>query len=226
MNEALEEPPDTEHGDSGADHVTLAQVDERENHSDVRVVDRRWWARSQDSDTGQPERSGKPSYVEGLEKELADKDKLLKEYAAKYKAATNEFDQTRERLRREVTKDIDREKRKVLITFLEVLDNLDRAIEASRDASTDNPGVLNLLKGVKMVRQQFLTTLQSYGVERIEASGELFDPNFHDALSTVLVNEADRENVVIDIVKPGYQVNDEVLRPATVTVGKLAPRSE
>ena len=113
-----------------------------------------------------------------------------------------------------------------MATFLEVLDNLDRAIEASRDASTDNQGVLNLLKGVKMVRQQFLTTLQSYGVERIEASGESFDPNLHDAISTVLVNETEREDIVIDIVKPGYQVNDEVLRPATVTVGKLAPRSE
>ena len=158
--------------------------------------------------------------------QLADKDKLLTDYAARYKAAASEFEDTRVRLRKGAAKDVEREKREVLTSFLEGIDNLDRAIDASRDASADNPGMVKLLEGVEMVRQQFLLTLSSYGVERIDASGAPFDPNLHDAISVATVTDAAREDVVIDVVKPGYQLAEEVLRPATVTVGKLAPAPE
>lgn len=192
---------------------------------DVKVVDRRWWARdAAEHDEGA--RSDKPSYIEDLETQLADKDKLLTDYAARYKAAANEFEETRVRLRKEVAKDVEREKRGVLTSFLEVLDNLDRAIDASRDASDDHPGVVKLLNGVEMVQQQFLLTLGRYGVERIDAGGAPFDPNLHDAISVAPVTDTAREDIVVDVVKPGYQLGDEVLRPATVTVGKLAPASE
>ena len=72
-----------------------------------------------------------------------------------------------------------------------------------------------------MVRQQFLATFDGHGVQPIDAAGEPFDPNLHDAVSTVPVTETDREGRVIDVVTPGYRVEDEVLRPARVTVGKL-----
>ena len=197
-----------------------------EDEPDVRVIDRRWWARSDDSDDEQAGRSDKPSYIEDLERRLADKDQLLKDYAAKYKTAASEFDETRARLRKEVAKDVDREKRTVLVSFLEIADNLDRAIDASRGASSDNPGALNVLQGVEMVRQQFLTTLHGYGVAQIAAAGQTFDPNQHDAVSTVPVTDAAQEDIVIDVVKPGYSINDDVLRPAAVTVGKLDRESE
>ena len=180
----------------------------------VRVVDKRWWAREETG--GDEEGSTKPSYVEELERQLADKDELLKSYAAKYKEAAQEFEQTRDRVRREVTKDIEREKRNVLAAFLDVIDNLDRAIEAGQSHAVDSA----LLKGVELVRQQFLATLDGYGVTPIEASGEAFDPTSHDALSTVAVDDIALDNVVIDVVKVGYRVGDEVLRPVSVTVGK------
>ena len=182
-------------------------------HPPVRVVDKRWWAREQ---AGGEEGSTKPSYVEELERQLADKDELLKNYAAKYKEATQEFEHTRNRVRREVTKDVERERRKVLAAFLDVIDNLDRAIEAGQSQAADNA----LLRGVELVRQQFLATLDRYGVTPIEASGEAFDPTSHDAISTVPVNDVKLDNVVIDVVKLGYRVGDEVLRPVSVTVGK------
>ena len=197
-----------------------------EDNPDVRVVDRRWWARSDDSDNGQAGQSNKPSYIENLERELADKDRLLQDYAAKYRTAAKDFDATRARLRKEVAKDVDREKRTVLASFLEVADNLDRAIEASREASADNPEALNVLHGVEMVRQQLLATLRTYGVAPIDAAGQPFDPNQHDAISTVPVADQAQEDVVIEVIKPGYSINEDVLRPATVTVGKVAPKSE
>ncbi len=207
---------------------TPAGPEETEPESDatVRVVDRRWWARPEvsDEDDGSGG-SSKPTYVAELERKLGELDRqleeknaLLKEYAAKYTAAAQEFDDTRVRLRREVAKDVDRETRRVLASFLEIIDNLDRAIAAAGDAD----GVSGLHEGVVMVRQQFLTTLDSHGVQPIDAVGEPFDPNLHDAVSMVPVTETDREGRVIDVVTPGYRVADDVLRPAAVTVGKLA----
>jgi len=191
----------------------------------IKVVDRRWWARDV-AEHNEVTQSDKPTYIEGLEARLADKDTLLAEYAARYKAASNDFEETRIRLRKEVVKDVDRTKRQVLTSFLEVIDNLDRAIDTSQNASDNTPGMVRLLKGVKMVQQQFLLTLNSYGVERINAGGAPFDPNLHDAISVAPVTNTAHENIVVDVVKPGYQLGDEVLRPATVTVGKLAPVSE
>jgi molecular chaperone GrpE (heat shock protein) len=202
-----------------------AEADQSEETPDVRVVDRRWWARD-DSESPEGARSDKPTYVEELETQLVHKDELLTDYAARYKTAAKEFEDTRVRLRKEVAKDIDREKRRVLASFLDIVDNLDRAIAASRDAADDSPGVVSLLTGVEMVRQQFLLTLNSYGVERIEAGGTQFDPNRHDAISVVPVTDSEQDGVVINVVKPGYQLADEILRPATVTVGKLAPEPQ
>ena len=217
----VDEPETQDDGGRAAE----GDADPSEDASDVRVVDRRWWARD-DSENGEGRRSDKPTYVEELETQLADKDKLLADYAARYKTAANEFEETRVRLRKEIAKDVDREKRRLLTSFLEIIDNLDRAIAASRDTSNGNPGVLSLLKGMEMVRQQFLSTLNSYGVKPIDAGGAQFDPNLHDAIAVVPVTDTDRDDVVIDIVKPGYHMGDEVLRAATVTVGKLAPKPE
>ena len=186
----------------------------------VRVVDKRWWARDDGATSADGEtRSDKPSYVVELETRLAEKDDLLKDYAARYKDAAREFEETRVRVRREVSKDVEREKRKVLAAFLEVVDNLERAIEAGQSNSADSA----LVAGVEMVRQQFLTVLTGYGVSPIDATGAAFDPTLHDAVSAVPVGDVAQDNVVQAVIKLGYRVDDEILRPASVTVGRHDP---
>ena len=202
------------------DHQQPDDADPSAAPAEIRVVDKRWWARDDTEAAGDERRSDKPAYVEDLERQLADKDALLAEYAGRYKAAARDFEQTRDRLRRELAKEVERETRGVLGAFLEVVDNLDRAIEAGRETLADAADAA-LLKGVVLVRDQFVTTLGRHGVTRIEAGDEPFDPNVHDALSTVPVTDPARDNVVVAVVKPGYRVGDEVLRPASVTVGKL-----
>ena len=192
--------------------------------SPVRVVDKRWWARAA-ADVDAPPGgtvSGKPAYVEDLQRQLAAKETLLAEYAAKYTSAAKDFDQIRERLRRESAKDVEREKRVVLAAFLEVVDNLERAIDATVEATDAAPGTDDaVLTGVGLVRDQCLKTLSGFGVTRVDTLGQRFDPNVHDALSTGPVQDATQHDTVVAVAKPGYMVGDEVLRPASVTVGKL-----
>jgi molecular chaperone GrpE len=181
---------------------------------EVKVVDRRWWARAEQGATTEPS-TGKPTYVEELEQRLAEKDRTLQSYIEQYKSASAEFEEARLRARREVTRDIERTKRALLTDFLEVLDNLDRAI----DAAATSAGADALMAGVRMVREQFLARLQSHGISEIETLGQPFDPALHEAVAVVPSSEADDDHVV-GLVRRGFRIGEEVLRPAQVAVGK------
>ena len=185
----------------------------------VKVIDRRWWA-NQDQGAATTERassgSQKPTYVEELERQLAEKDRQVQEYIGKYRQAATEFEEARLRLRREIAKDIERGRREIIADLLEVLDNLDRAIEAPTAGASPEA----LLQGVELVRRQFLAKLEGLGVRRIDAEGQDFDPAIHEAVSVVPVTDPAEDGKVIGVVRRGYRINDDVLRPAAVAVAK------
>jgi molecular chaperone GrpE len=182
----------------------------------VKVVDRRWWARGDDGGPSVAERSTKPTYIEELERQLAEKDRIAQEYIAKYRQAAAEFDESRLRLRREISKDVERGRREILAELLEVVDNLDRAIDSARQAGSADA----LLQGVEMVRRQFLSKLEGFGVKRIAVEGQPFDPLRHEAVSTVPAATPDEDGRVVGVIRHGYTVGDDILRPASVAVAK------
>ncbi len=181
--------------------------------SDLKITDRRWWVRSEGEAPPQ-EPKLKPTYIEELETTIATKDRELQDLLGRYRGAVDEFDQARARLRKEVTKDVERGRRAMLVSFLEVLDNLDRALEAAADRQD------GFVQGVSLVRQQFLSTLAGFGVERIDPLGQPFDPVRHEAASTVAASEAAPDGHVCGVIRPGYLIADEVLRPAMVAVAR------
>ena len=190
----------------------------------VKVVDRRWWAnqdpKAPGSDSATP--SLKPTYVEELEQQLADKDRQLQDAIARYRQASSEYEESRLRLRREISRDIERGRREILADLLEVVDNLDRALGAARSGA----GALDaLLQGVDMVRRQFLTKLEGFGVRRIESEGQPFDPQLHEAVSAVPAASPDQDGTVVGVIRQGYRIGDEVLRPASVAVAQAAVSS-
>lgn len=191
----------------------------------VKVIDRRWWA-NQDAKASPSETAAssslKPTYVEELERQVAEKDRQLQESIGKYRQASNEFEEARLRLRREISKDVERGRREILADLLEVLDNLDRALDATRAGAPPEA----LREGVELVRRQFLTKLEGLGVRRIEAEGQPFDPTLHEAVSAVPVAGVDQDGQVLGVVRHGYRIHDDVLRPAAVAVGTVAKTTE
>jgi molecular chaperone GrpE len=189
---------------------------DNEHEIPVKVVDRRWWARGDDAGAPADTSTNKPSYVQELERQVAEKDKLAQEYLAKYRQAAGEFEESRLRLRREISKDIERARREVLADILDVVDNLDRAIDsAGKGASAEA-----ILQGVEMVRRQFLSKLEGLGVTRITADGESFDPALHEAVTTVPAASPGDDGRIVGIVRHGYRIGEDVLRPASVAVAK------
>ena len=196
-------------------------MSDKEYEVPVKVVDRRWWV-NQEQQAGGPTAttpSLKPTYVEELEQQLAQKDTQLQDAIARYRQASSEFDDSRLRLRREISKDIERARREVLAELLEVVDNLDRALDAARAGSSADQ-MHALLQGVELVRQQFLAKLEGFGVKRVASEGLPFDPSVHEAISTVPAATPDQDGTVVGVVRHGYRIGDEVLRPAAVAVAK------
>jgi molecular chaperone GrpE len=187
--------------------------------SPVKVVDRRRWREDGEANPSAAEPlSLKPTYVEELERRVAQAEKQAQEFLAKYRGAAQEFEDARARMRKEVAKDAERSRREVFVSLLEVVDNLDRAIDAARAAGTaaGDP----LLQGVDMVRQQFLGKLEGFGVKRIASENQPFDPLLHEAVTTIPVPDAAADGRVLGVVAHGYRIGDDVLRPALVAVGK------
>jgi molecular chaperone GrpE len=209
----------------------MDMADERheEQHGSVKVVDRRWWAQQGETAETAGTRAeaawepGKPTFVEDLERQLAQKDRQLQETIAKYREASREFDDLRARLRKDIARDVERGRRAMLAELLEVLDNLDRALDAPRAGANAEA----LVSGVEMVRRLFLAKLEGFGVRRIEALGQPFDPARHEAVTTVPTGDRARDHVVCGVMAQGYTIGDDVLRPAMVAVsqfsGDLAP---
>jgi molecular chaperone GrpE len=195
-----------------------------EHEDPIRFVDRRRWAHGERAEGAPDQPLQKPTYIEELEQKLAQREKEAEEYLAKYRQASKEFEDARARMRKELAKDAERSRREVLISLLEVVDNLERAIDAAlrlrsgqaRDERADNA----LLQGVELVRNQFLAKLDAFGVTRIPSEGTMFDPELHEAVSVVPAADPSQDGVVVGTVRHGYRIGDEVLRPALVAVAK------
>jgi len=192
-------------------------MSDKEHDVQVKVVDRRWWA-NPDVDAAVTETRGesKPTYVAGLEAQIAEKDRQVQEYLGKYRQASAEFEEARLRLRREISKDIERARRDILSELLDVVDNLDRALDSAKGSASYE----SLLQGVEMVRRQFIAKLEGFGVTRIDAQGQAFDPTLHEAITSVPAASPDQDGTVVGTVRSGYRIGDEVLRPAGVAVAK------
>jgi molecular chaperone GrpE len=124
-----------------------------------------------------------------------------------------EFDNYRKRMDRERRDLVEYAASDVLAEMLPIVDNLERALQAP--AGGDEA----FRKGVELIHKQMLDLLRKRGVRPIEAAGQMFDPNFHNAV----IHEASsshQEGEVIEELQRGYMIGDRLLRPAMVKVAK------
>ncbi len=104
-------------------------------------------------------------------------------------------------------------RRALISRFLEVMDSLEAALKEDAISGVDERWV----EGVRAIRRSFESVLASEGVEAFESIGERFDPRMHEAVTRMPAVGLEPDTV-IDVVRTGYKINDEVLRPAMVVV--------
>ena len=106
----------------------------------------------------------------------------------------------------------------VLREVVPVLDDLERALQAAGlDPEGDSPD--GLAHGVLLVFRSLREALARNGVEAVDPRGEAFDPQVHEALSTLPGSDAD-PGTVVEVVQKGYRLGDQLVRPARVVVAE------
>ena len=154
---------------------------------------------------------------EAVNTEPDTKDERIKSLEQQVKTVTADFFNYRQRTTKERSETRKHATEDVITAILPVLDNLDRALDAANTEDT-----ASIIKGVDMVRRQFVGVLENLGVSIIKTQGEKFDPALHDAAGTENVEDPELDGKVIAERLKGYRTKDRVLRPAQVIVGKKA----
>ena len=144
--------------------------------------------------------------LEKLEQELA-------EARDEYLRLAAEFDNYRKRQARNLEAIVKGANEGLIVNFLDVLDNFERALEAGED----KPNFKKYHKGMKLIFGQLTETLERAGVQRFDSLGEKFDPNLHEALLTLEAEEYEADHVAQEI-SAGYRLHDKVIRHARVGV--------
>lgn len=161
-----------------------------------------------------------PGLGNDLEARIASLEKDKKDNWDRYLRTAADLENLRKRQRREVDDAKLESKGRVLKEMLPVVDNLERAIEHATAQAGSNP----IIEGVQLVLRQFLTAFERLEVTPIEAAGQPFDPNLHEAISQ---QESDAApGTVVQVLQRGYKSGDRLLRPALVVVAKAKSTPE
>jgi molecular chaperone GrpE len=165
----------------------------------------------------QAEREGREA-EELLERdldELAETRRERDEYLELAQRTKADFENYRKRVARETAEALARGKSELARQLLPAIDNLERALAAGEEASAHEA----LVQGVAMVRDELHSRLEGAGVEAFDPTGERFDPQLHEALST-RPGEGTESGVILETVEKGYRLNGQVLRAAKVVVSQ------
>ncbi len=200
----------------------------RNDEPEIRVTDRR---RIQLDDDESADRNIivetpnlKPSYVEELEMRTKAAEQKMQEVQARFeqlrKQLQSETDETRQRLNKAADERAQREKIDFITGLLPVLDNLERATEAAETGGSSEV----IAEGIRRTASSFENALAAAGVEPIDAVGQTFDPELHEAVETVAVAPKDEGKVIAQYTR-GYKIGERLLRPARVKVGRYSEKA-
>lgn len=145
--------------------------------------------------------------------EKSDNDEKYEQLNQQYIRLAADFDNYRKRQAQERENLLKFGTENALTKMLDVIDNFERGEKALENVDD----CTKVKESFNLIHKQVLETLQKLGLEEIEAEGQEFDPNFHDAVMQTPTSEHP-EHTVINVLQKGYKMGDKVLRPALVNV--------
>jgi molecular chaperone GrpE len=162
--------------------------------------------------------SGLDDSIRTLEAQLAQTKAELEKFRDLAFRSSADLDNYRKRMSKEREEAIKFANSSFLERLIPVLDNFEFGLQAARSASSP----VSILEGMTMVQKQFQDFLSSAGIEAIDATGQRFDPQVHEAIAQE-ENEQVPEGTVIRQLRRGYKLRDRLIRPANVVVSKGMP---
>lgn len=141
--------------------------------------------------------------------------KAAEDFKAKYYYLAAEFENSRRRFEREKENLLKFGNEKVLSGLISVVDNFDLTVGALKNDNDDK--VQNIVKGIDMIRTQFLDVLKQNGLTQVESLGKQFDPNFHEAVAQAPAPGKEDQEIITEYQR-GYILNGRLLRASKVVV--------
>jgi len=157
-----------------------------------------------------------------LKQKLEEKTSEAEEYKNLAQRIKAEFDNYKKRVLKENEERIKLANEALIQEILPILDAFERGLNV-KNMVENNEKFASFYEGMEMIYKRLKDLLATYGLKEIDALNKPFDPQYHDAL---MMEQSDKykEETVIEVLEKGYMLNDKVLRPAKVKVGK--PLSE
>lgn len=150
-----------------------------------------------------------------LQSELEEIRSQAEEYLDGWQRARAEFANYKKRIQKEREESRSFITAEILSKYITVLDDFERALsDRPSDGASDA-----WAEGVDMIYRKLKTILESEGVEEFSPEGEIFDPNFHEAIGFEESDDHD-EGMIFQVIQPGYKIGERVIRPAIVRVAK------
>lgn len=178
---------------------------------------------SEDSLPSGPEGDEDPTFIEiplekykTLQEQVTERDEYLKQL----RQVTADYDNYQKRMRRKRSEEKKYAAREVINSIIPVLDDFDHALPEDPDEETKD-----LVQGMRMIFDKLVNALREQDVEVIDETDVPFDPNRHEAASSVQKEGIDKQYVV-EVLRNGYQLHDQVLQPARVVIAQPASESE
>ncbi|MEM2122028.1 MAG: nucleotide exchange factor GrpE [Candidatus Bathyarchaeia archaeon] len=161
-----------------------------------------------------PSRSYKRE-MEELKKALEEERRLSARYLERLRYLQADFENHLKRIENEARDRIRRSNEQLILRLLPVIDDLEKAVEHGMNSNSKD----DLLEGVEMILRNMLAILRGEGLEEIKATGSVFDPSRHEAISQVS-NPGLEDGVIVRELRKGYMLKGRLLRPSLVEVVK------
>ncbi len=156
------------------------------------------------------------SEIDKLAKELAEEKLKVEKEKKEYLFLMAEFDNFRKRTLKEKSDIIRNANEQSMKGLLPIVDDFERGLDATKDV--DDPNAIR--EGMEIIYNKLVKYLKQNGVKAMESNGADFDPDMHEAIAMVPVEDQNLKGKVIDTPTKGYTINDKVLRHAKVAVGQ------
>lgn len=171
----------------------------------------------QEVETAEEIENAEMAQIDALAKQLAEEKMKLEKEKKEYLFLMAEFDNFRKRTIKEKGEIIRNASESAMKGLLPIVDDFERGLEAVK-SSADADAVK---EGMELIYNKLVKYLEQNGVKAIESNGQTFDPELHEAIAMVPVDNEDQKGKVIDTPTKGYTINgDKVLRFAKVAVGQ------
>jgi molecular chaperone GrpE len=159
--------------------------------------------------------------LRALRAKLDHKDRQIEQVMEAYRGKKEETEKLRTRIEKTERRRFEQSKGDFIARFVEVLDNLDRAIDSIENAFDPD----SVLQGIMLVRSRLVQLLKEEGLEKIFVRGQIYDPTHSEAAGLEDVADESQDGMVLKELQPGYMLKGSLLRVARVVVGRYGNES-